>query len=82
MGILTDNIMHDCIIQLLEAKDDDSLVSLSKLVTTVGKNLDTEKSKSRMDQYFTKMDAIAEERKPRIKFVLKDVIELRRVSVK
>ena len=78
--MLTENIMHDCIIRLLKAKDDDSLVSLCNLVTTVGKNLDTEKAKSRMDQYFTKMEAIAEERKSRIKFTLKDVLELRRVS--
>jgi len=77
LGMLTENIMHDCIFRLLKARDDDSLLSLCNLVTTVGKHLDTEKAKARMDQYFAQMTKIAEERKSRIKFTLKDVLELR-----
>ena len=45
LGMLTENIMHDCIFRLLKARDDDSLLSLCNLVTTVGKHLDTEKAK-------------------------------------
>ncbi|XP_035826359.1 eukaryotic translation initiation factor 4 gamma 1 isoform X5 [Aplysia californica] len=77
LGMLTENIMHDCIFRLLKARDDDSLVSLCQLITTVGQNLDTEKAKARMDQYFTQMSKIADERKSRIKFTLKDAIDLR-----
>ncbi|XP_055864635.1 eukaryotic translation initiation factor 4 gamma 3-like isoform X6 [Biomphalaria glabrata] len=77
LGMLTENIMHDCIYRLLKARDDDSLVSLCQLLTTVGSVLDTEKAKVRMDQYFNQMGKIAEERKSRIKFTLKDAIDLR-----
>ncbi|CAG5126228.1 unnamed protein product, partial [Candidula unifasciata] len=77
LKMLTENIMHDCIFRLLKAKDDDSLVSLCNLIATVGKDLDTDKAKSKMDQYFSQMAKIAEERKSRIKFTLKDVIDLR-----
>ncbi|KAH9499433.1 Eukaryotic translation initiation factor 4 gamma [Bulinus truncatus] len=77
LGMLTENIMHDCIYRLLKARDDDSLVSLCQLLTTVGHVLDTEKAKTRMDQYFNQMAKIAEERKSRIKFTLKDAIDLR-----
>ncbi|XP_059178296.1 eukaryotic translation initiation factor 4 gamma 1-like isoform X7 [Physella acuta] len=77
LGMLTENIMHDCIYRLLKARDDDSLVSLCNLLTTVGQLLDTDKAKTRMDQYFAQMSKIAEERKSRIKFILKDAIDLR-----
>ncbi|CAL1544873.1 unnamed protein product [Lymnaea stagnalis] len=77
LGMLTENIMHDCIYRLLKARDDDSLVSLCQLLTTVGHALDTDKAKARMDQYFHQMAKIAEERKSRIKFTLKDAIDLR-----
>ncbi|CAG5135958.1 unnamed protein product [Candidula unifasciata] len=77
LNMLTENIMHDCIYRLLKARDDDSLVSLCNLITTVGQALDTDKAKTRMDQYFAQMSKIAEERKSRIKFTLRDAIELR-----
>uniref|UniRef100_A0A0B7B9X8 MI domain-containing protein n=1 Tax=Arion vulgaris TaxID=1028688 RepID=A0A0B7B9X8_9EUPU len=77
LGMLTENIMHDCIYRLLKARDDDSLVSLCNLVATVGQVLDTDKAKTRMDQYYAQMAKIAEERKSRIKFTLKDAIDLR-----
>ena len=77
VGMLTENIMHDCIFRLLQACDDDSLLSLCSLITTVGKALDVDKAKARMDDYFAQMSKIAEEKKSRIKFALKDVLELR-----
>ncbi|GFR93186.1 eukaryotic translation initiation factor 4 gamma, 1 [Elysia marginata] len=77
LSMLTENIMHDCIFGLLKARDDESLLSLCQLITTVGSILDTDKAKQRMDQYFNQMVKIAEERKSRIKFTLKDAIELR-----
>ncbi|RUS91062.1 hypothetical protein EGW08_001190 [Elysia chlorotica] len=77
LNLLTENIMHDCIFRLLKARDDESLLSLCQLISTVGAILDTDKAKQRMDQYFAQMGKIAEERKSRIKFTLKDAIELR-----
>uniref|UniRef100_T1GDV4 Eukaryotic translation initiation factor 4 gamma 2 n=1 Tax=Megaselia scalaris TaxID=36166 RepID=T1GDV4_MEGSC len=52
---------------------------LSQLIKTCGKDLDTEQGKKLMDQYFEKMDRRSKSNKfpPRIRFLLKDVIELR-----
>ncbi|GFO07322.1 eukaryotic translation initiation factor 4 gamma 1 [Plakobranchus ocellatus] len=77
LSMVTENIMHDCIFRLLKARDDESLLSVCQLITTVGSILDTEKAKLRMDQYFATMVEFAEERKSRIKLTVKGVIELR-----
>ncbi|XP_059178298.1 eukaryotic translation initiation factor 4 gamma 1-like isoform X2 [Physella acuta] len=53
LGMLTENIMHDCIYRLLKACDDDSLVSLCILLTTVGQLLDTDKAKNNWIQHHT-----------------------------
>ena len=45
LRILTENIMHNCIMKLLKAKDDDSLECLCILMSTIGKDLDHEKAK-------------------------------------
>jgi translation initiation factor 4G len=45
LQMLTPNIMHQCIFNLLKAKDDESLECLCRLVTTIGKLLDHEKAK-------------------------------------
>ncbi|BFZ23225.1 hypothetical protein BsWGS_26263 [Bradybaena similaris] len=78
LHMLTENIMHDCIYRLLKARDDDSLLSLCNLIATVGRDLDTERSRTKMDRYFAEMAKIADESKSRIKFTLKDVIDLRK----
>ncbi|GFO36012.1 eukaryotic translation initiation factor 4 gamma 1 [Plakobranchus ocellatus] len=77
LSMVTENIMHDCIFRLLKARDDESLLLVCQLITSVGSILDTEKAKLRMDQYFAHMVKIALERKSRIKLTVKDVIELR-----
>jgi hypothetical protein len=40
--MLSSRIMHECIKKLLKLRDEESLESLCKLFTTVGKNLDAE----------------------------------------
>ena len=47
LRILTENIMHECILKLLKAKDDESLECLCNLMATIGKDLDHEKAKVR-----------------------------------
>lgn len=42
--ILTEGIMHECIVKLLRAADQESLEALCKLLRTVGKDLDHEKA--------------------------------------
>ncbi|XP_069119256.1 LOW QUALITY PROTEIN: eukaryotic translation initiation factor 4 gamma 3-like [Argopecten irradians] len=79
LKMLTENIMHDCVFKLLKAKDLESLECLCRLLTTIGKELDSDKAKPRMEQYFQQMGKIAQDKKTssRVRFMLQDVIELR-----
>lgn len=74
--------MHDCVVKLLKNHDEESLECLCRLLTTIGKDLDFEKAKPRMDQYFNQMEKIVKERKTssRIRFMLQDVIDLRQCN--
>ncbi|XP_060902127.1 eukaryotic translation initiation factor 4 gamma 1-like isoform X3 [Labrus mixtus] len=80
LKMLTEVIMHDCIVKLLKNHDEESLECLCRLFSTIGKDLDFEKAKPRMDQYFNQMEKITKEKKnsSRIRFMLQDVLDLRR----
>ncbi|XP_041849938.1 eukaryotic translation initiation factor 4 gamma 1-like [Melanotaenia boesemani] len=80
LKMLTEVIMHDCIVKLLKNHDEESLECLCRLLSTIGKDLDFEKAKPRMDQYFNQVEKIIKERKTtsRIRFMLQDVLDLRR----
>ncbi|XP_062408062.1 eukaryotic translation initiation factor 4 gamma 1-like [Sardina pilchardus] len=80
LKMLTEPIMHDCVVKLLKHHDEESLECLCRLLSTIGKDLDFEKAKPRMDQYFHQMEKIIKERKTssRIRFMLQDVLDLRR----
>ncbi|KAJ7324708.1 hypothetical protein JRQ81_017728 [Phrynocephalus forsythii] len=73
LKMLTEAIMHDCVVKLLKNHDEESLECLCRLLTTIGKDLDFEKAK---------MEKIIKEKKTssRIRFMLQDVIDLRRNS--
>ena len=43
--MLTETIIHDCIFKLLRAGDEESLESMCKLLSTIGKDLDSDKAK-------------------------------------
>ncbi len=45
LKMLTESIMHDCLLKLLRSNDEDSLECLCRLLTTVGKELDHAKAK-------------------------------------
>ena len=45
MGILTELIMHNCIVTLLKHADDESFECLCGLLKTIGKDIDTLKAK-------------------------------------
>ncbi|XP_034388717.1 eukaryotic translation initiation factor 4 gamma 3 isoform X2 [Cyclopterus lumpus] len=79
LKMLTEAIMHDCVVKLLKNHDEESLECLCRLLTTIGKDLDFEKAKPRMDQYFNQMEKIVKERKTssRIRFMLQDIMDLR-----
>ncbi|KAF2883918.1 hypothetical protein ILUMI_22258 [Ignelater luminosus] len=84
LEILSEGILHRCIQELLASRrgDDPSedLECLSQIMRTCGRILDSDKGKKLMDQYFERMAILAEntDLPPRIRFMLKDVIELRR----
>ncbi|KAK2588140.1 hypothetical protein KPH14_004191 [Odynerus spinipes] len=81
-GMLTTNIMHRCIAHLLNENDEDSLECVCKLLTTIGKDLDSKGKQEEMREYFHKMQELVNRRgsgkiSSRIRFMLQDVIELR-----
>lgn len=43
--MLTESIMHDCVVKLLKSNDEESFECLCKLLFTIGKDLDHAKAK-------------------------------------
>lgn len=88
LGIVSETILHRCIQQLLEKKRRggsrgdaaEDIECLCQIMRTCGRILDSDKGRGLMDQYFKRMNSLAENRDLplRIKFMLRDVIELRR----
>ncbi|XP_045163531.2 eukaryotic translation initiation factor 4 gamma 3-like [Mercenaria mercenaria] len=79
LKMLTENVMHDCVFKLLRTKDPEKLECLCQLLTIIGKTLDVDKAKPRMNQYFQQIGKIVNEKKtsPRVRFILLDVMDLR-----
>lgn len=91
LGILAEKVLHECIQQLLldskkkigkaaGTKDmSEDLECLSQIMCTCGRLLDSDMARGLMDQYFSRMKVLADnpELPRRIRFMLRDVIELR-----
>lgn len=84
-NLADENILHRCIVQLCKKKVNikhtvEDFECLCQIMRTVGKLLDTERGKSLMDQYFSRMEKYANgsELPLRIKFKIQDVLDLRR----
>ncbi|OAA44861.1 MIF4-like, type 1/2/3 [Metarhizium rileyi] len=83
LGMLTERIMHECVHKLVDYKgvpDEAEIESLSKLLRTIGANLDAaEKGRHMMDAYFERIRTMAHlpELQSRMKFMLMDVLDLR-----
>ena len=45
LQMLTEKIMHECVMSLVKSTDEESLECLCRLLATIGKSLDIEKSK-------------------------------------
>lgn len=87
LQMLHEGILHKCIKQLLEKKKHvavaemaEDLECLGQIMKTVGPRLDTDKAKAWMDKYFDRIKFFSchEELPSRIRFMLQDVIELRK----
>ncbi|TWW75107.1 Eukaryotic translation initiation factor 4 gamma 1 [Takifugu flavidus] len=71
-------IIHTCVDKLLQDECEESLECLSKLLTTVGKDLDTESERPKLDSHCGNIRRLLKEQKmsSRIKFMLQDVLAL------
>ena len=82
-SMLTERIMHTCIMKLLgegeKTPNEEDVEALCKLMTTVGGQLDHQKAKAYMDAYFRRMEVLSksEEMSSRHRFMLQDVIDTR-----
>ncbi|XP_019647118.1 PREDICTED: eukaryotic translation initiation factor 4 gamma 1-like [Branchiostoma belcheri] len=79
LKLLTANIMHSCVEKLLKACSEESLECLCLLLTTMGKELDLEQSKAKVDQYFETLHQIINQKRAstRMCFLMRDLIDLR-----
>jgi len=81
--MLTEKIMHECLIKLLgevENPDEDEIECLCKLLTTIGQMIDHARAKPHMDQYFTRMAEMSQNQSlaNRLRYMLQETIDLRR----
>ncbi|KAL7626374.1 hypothetical protein AAE478_003146 [Parahypoxylon ruwenzoriense] len=86
LGMLTERIMHECVRKLVDYSgipDEAEVESLSKLLRTIGANLDAaDKGRPMMDAYFNRIQGMVDlpELPSRLKFMLMDIVDLRRAS--
>ncbi|RFU35855.1 hypothetical protein B7463_g496, partial [Scytalidium lignicola] len=84
LSMLTERIMHECVKKLVDytgIPDEAEIESLTKLLRTIGSNLDsTEKGRPMMDVYFARIQTMIDtpELPSRLRFMLMDIIDLRR----
>ncbi|KAJ6638926.1 Eukaryotic translation initiation factor 4 gamma 3, partial [Pseudolycoriella hygida] len=84
MGMLTSNIMMNCVSSLLDRNSEDKLECLCKLLTTIGAKLEDKKNAASLAEYFKQMREIVEKKNQntkissRVRFMIQDVIDLRK----
>eukprot|EP00250_Pteridium_aquilinum_P019714 c24548_g1_i1 orf=574-6834(-) len=81
--MLTERIMHECIRKLLgeyENPEEEEVEALCKLMSTIGHMIDQPKTREHIDAYLERITRLSNHPKlsARIKFMLKDLIDLRR----
>ena len=78
-AMITEKIMHECVLHLLTDSEED-LEALCNLLTTIGKKLDQKKAEERMDAYFQKLELMVRGGKlsSRLRFMLLDLLDLRK----
>ncbi|PVG02628.1 hypothetical protein CPB86DRAFT_531314 [Serendipita vermifera] len=79
LQMLTERIMHRCILKLLDEPAEEDIESVCQLLKTVGAALSGPKGRETMDMYFGKMVELSQDPSisQRIRFMLLDVIDLR-----
>lgn len=82
LGMLTEGTMISCISQLMNKEsDEESLESLCKLLTTIGKTLEKE-SKVKVNMIMDKLSVLGTKKSTsaRIKFMIMDLVDLRKAE--
>ncbi|KAG8832145.1 hypothetical protein FRC17_001935 [Serendipita sp. 399] len=79
LQMLTERIMHRCILKLLDEPAEEDIESVCQLLKTVGLALSGPKGKESMEMYFGRMKELSQDPNvsQRIRFMLMDVIDLR-----
>ncbi|XP_067352574.1 eukaryotic translation initiation factor 4 gamma 2a isoform X2 [Channa argus] len=86
LNLIHESILHKCIKTLLEKKKrvqlkdmDEDLECLCQIMKTVGPKLDHDKAKSLINQYFSRMRSLTNNKElpARIRFLLQNTVELR-----
>jgi hypothetical protein len=82
-SMLTERIMHECMKKLLgeyQHPDEEDVEALCKLMRTIGHIIDHPKARDHIDAYFRRIESLSVnmELPSRIRFMLKDMIDLRR----
>ncbi|KAI0481143.1 hypothetical protein GGR56DRAFT_664468 [Xylariaceae sp. FL0804] len=85
LGMLTERIMHECVRKLVDysgVPDEAEVESLTKLLRTIGANLDADKGRAMMNAYFERIESMVAlpELPSRLQFMLMDIIDLRRAN--
>jgi translation initiation factor 4G len=83
LDMLTEKIMHGCITRLLgdiKHPSEEDMEALCKLMSTIGQRIDHARAKDWMNAYFERIKELVQNPNlpPRIRFMLEDLIELRR----
>ncbi|KAI9100839.1 hypothetical protein K1719_024201 [Acacia pycnantha] len=81
--MLTERIMHECIKKLLgsyQDPDEEDIEALCELMSTIGEMIDHPKAKEHMDAYFERMKLLSNNMNlsSRVRFILRDAIDLRK----
>uniref|UniRef100_A0A7S0SBK7 MIF4G domain-containing protein n=1 Tax=Mantoniella antarctica TaxID=81844 RepID=A0A7S0SBK7_9CHLO len=81
-SMLTERIMHTCIMKLLgehQIPDEEDVEALCKLLTTTGGQLDHMRAKEHMDAYFRRIDQLSKNMgiSSRHRFMCQDIKEMR-----
>lgn len=86
-SMLTAKIMHSCVIGLLKnaTDDEESLESLCKLLTTIGKKLESDKKSefyNKIEEYYAQLEMLTQKPKlaSRYRFMILDLLDLRKVG--
>ncbi|TWW79790.1 eukaryotic translation initiation factor 4 gamma 3-like [Takifugu flavidus] len=78
LKMISEGIIHTCIGELLQDESEESLECVCKLLTTVGKDLDTETEIPKINSYCGLIcNLMKKKMSSRLKFMLQDVVALR-----